>query len=80
MKSYSFTLQVVGIDTSRDRYEDALFEAGCDDALLAVVDGALILSFDREAPSFDAAVASATECVEKAGGRVIGFQQIHHSD
>ena len=38
--SHLFTIQVTGIDLSRD-YEDALYEAGCDDALIAVIDDAL---------------------------------------
>jgi hypothetical protein len=80
METYSFTLQIEGIDTSDDRYEDALFDAGCDDGLLAVVDGALLISFEREATNFDAAVASARECVEKAGGRIVGVQLIHSFD
>jgi hypothetical protein len=69
-------LRVAGIDTASDRYEDALYEAGCDDALVAVVNGSLLIDFDREAPNFDAAVTSATRNVEKAGGRVIGVEPV----
>jgi hypothetical protein len=36
---YGFKLHVSGIDLGRDSREDALYEAGCDDALIAVVDG-----------------------------------------
>jgi hypothetical protein len=63
---YSFTLQVAGISTEGDRYEDALFEAGCDDALAGVVGGTMFLDFDREAPSFEEAIASARRDVERA--------------
>lgn len=76
MEHYAFTLQVAGIDPMKDRYEDALFEAGCDDALVAVVDGALFLDFDREAPSFDSAVSSAASNIEAAGGKVVKVERI----
>ncbi len=68
--SHAFTLQVSGIDTTRPNYEDVLYEAGCDDALISVIDGAMFLDFEREAPSFAAAVASAQHDVTAAGGTV----------
>jgi len=68
--SHLFTIQVTGIDLSRN-YEDALFEAGCDDALIAVIDDALFLDFDRDASSFEQAVSSAKNDVERAGGHVV---------
>jgi hypothetical protein len=73
--TYSFTLHVSGIDTSRD-YEDALYEAGCGDALVVVVNDALYLDFDREASSYNDAVKSATQNVETAGGRVIEVKRL----
>jgi hypothetical protein len=69
--NYGFTLQVSGIDLRRDSYEDALYEAGCDDALIAVVDGTMFLDFHRDGPSFRRAVESASRDVEQAGGRVV---------
>jgi hypothetical protein len=69
--SHAFTIEVTGIDTTRDNYEDALFEAGCRDALIAVVDGVLFLDFDREGPSFAQAVNSATDAIGVAGGKVV---------
>ena len=69
--SHSFTLEVAGIDTARERYEDFLYQAGCCDALIAVIGGTLFLDFDREATSFEAAVGSARRDVEAAGGRVV---------
>jgi hypothetical protein len=59
---YSFTLAISGIDTTRS-YEDKLYEAGCSDALIAVVDGTVYLDFDREALSFAHAVNSAIDQV-----------------
>ena len=72
--SHMFTLQVSGIDTATD-YEDQLYRAGCSDALPAVVNGALYLDFDRDAPSFEEAVKSARHDVESAGGKVIRVMQ-----
>ena len=54
MNVYSFSLQVKGIEGFD--YDSRLFDAGCDDALVAVIDGELIIDFDREASSFESAV------------------------
>jgi len=78
MATYSFTMRVSGIDTVRDRYEDSLFKAGCADALVAVVDGALFLDFDREASSYENAVESARKNVERAGGMVVSVERAAH--
>src|SRR6185437_2814666 len=67
--SHAFTLQVTGIDTTGN-YEDRLYNAGCSDAMVAVLGGSLYLDFDREAPTFEAAVQSARRDVERAGGHV----------
>jgi hypothetical protein len=72
--SHLFTIQVSGVDLSKD-YEDTLYEAGCDDALIAVVDDTLYLDFDREAPSFDLAVDSAKQDVQRAGAQVVRVMQ-----
>ena len=69
--NYAFTLEVSGIDTGRENYEDALYEAGCDDALIAVVNGTMFLDYHRDASSFEDAVKSASRNVEVAGGRVV---------
>ena len=69
--NYAFTLEVSGIDIGRENYEDALFEAGCDDALIAVVNGTLFLDFHRDGLSLQDAVKSASREVELAGGKVV---------
>jgi hypothetical protein len=46
--NYVFTLEVSGIDTGRENFEDLPYEARCDDALIAVVDGTMFLDFHRE--------------------------------
>jgi hypothetical protein len=71
MKRYSFTLEVMGVSTEDDRYEDVLFEAGCDDALISVVDGKLQIDFDREAASYEEAVQSGAADIARAGGKVV---------
>ena len=69
-----FTLEVAGIDIGAN-YEDRLYEAGCSDALPAVVNGTLFLDFDRDAQSFSDAVKSAQQDVESAGGKVVRVMQ-----
>ena len=73
---YSFTVRVAGLNTDNEFYEDALYNAGCTDALIAVIDGDVFIDFDRQAPSYDLAVQSATRAVEKAGGQVVGVERI----
>jgi hypothetical protein len=76
MPQYSFTLHVVDIHTDNEYYEDALYNAGCADALVVIQNGELFLDFDRQAPSYDLAVQSATRAVQQAGGRIIGVDRI----
>lgn len=56
---HSFTLFFSGADVLDDEQFDALYEAGCDDALFGARDGAHYGAFDREADSFSEALASA---------------------
>jgi hypothetical protein len=79
MSHYSFTVQVSGIDPSRDDYENRLFESGCADALIAVIDGTLFVDFDRDADSYENAVRSAVRSVEAAGGNVVDVTRTHDS-
>lgn len=65
MKTYSFTLYLSGADELTQELEDALFEAGCDDAAPGIRGGVLRLGFDREAASFHEAVISAMEDVKR---------------
>jgi len=57
--SYSFTIYLQGVDVLSDASVEALHAGGCDDATLGARDGAQYAAFDREAPSFDEAVAGA---------------------
>jgi hypothetical protein len=73
-QTHSFTLFLTGLSGLNDKLENALFEAGCNDALLGTCDGAVYLDFDREAPSFIQAVDSAIRDVNKAGYQVAGIE------
>lgn len=79
MTQFSFTITVEGADVMTDDAQDALFEAGCDDATFGASDGVQTAEFDREAPGFAEAVASAIKAVESAvpGARVVNVHREH---
>lgn len=69
MNEYDFTLKFdlpsKGLDPSI--FEDALFEAGCDDAIIGIGQlGRVALNFTREAQTAEEAVSSAISSVMKA--------------
>ncbi len=66
-QEYSFTLILSGLFDLTEAVCDALYEAGCGDALLGVRDGVVFLDFDRRADSFQDAVLGAIADVEGAG-------------
>lgn len=65
MATYQFTLIVEGPDLQADGQIDALYQAGCDDALVGRADGVQYLDFDREAASLEDAILSAVGDVEQ---------------
>ena len=67
MPTFAFTLIVDGPDLQDTGVVDALFEAGCDDALVGSSDGVQFLDFDREADTLGEAVLSAVGDVESVG-------------
>jgi predicted DNA-binding transcriptional regulator AlpA len=67
MKNYEFTLILADVAEITSELENAIFEAGCDDALLGSQNGVVYLDFEREANSFVEAVVSAIRDVSKAG-------------
>ncbi len=77
MTIYRFTLTIDGADVMSDASQDALFEAGCDDATFGTSDGVQTGEFDREAADFAEAVASAIKAVEAAvpGVRVVDIHR-----
>jgi hypothetical protein len=64
---HEFTLILSGVSEISDDLENAVFEAGCDDALLASRGGVVFLEFGRAAPTFREAVLSAVRDVRRAG-------------
>ena len=68
MSVFQFTLIVAGPDLQSDAVSDALFRAGCDDALIGRTDGTQYLDFDREAPDPETAILSAIAQVERLPG------------
>ena len=58
MEQYSFTVEVSGAIMQHPQYEDIIYEAGCDDSLIALVDGKMLIDFDRYATSYNSAVDS----------------------
>ena len=68
---HEFTLILAGPLKIDRQTEDALFEAGCDDALLGSRDGVVFLDFARTADSFSEAVSTAIRDVRTAGFDVL---------
>lgn len=62
--TFSFTLVIAGADLSRADMVDALYEAGCSDALFGTRGPVQLGEFDRAALSLAEAVTSAIEQVE----------------
>lgn len=67
MKTYEFTLVLESTGGISDQMEDALFEAGCDDAILCFRNGIAYLDFDREAENLEKGVISAIHQAEHTG-------------
>ena len=65
-REYDFALIVDGVGELCQTVEDALFEAGCDDATPSLQYGLLYLEFSRSAKSLKDAIVSAIGDVHKA--------------
>ena len=68
MPTHHFTLIVDGPDLQDESIIDSLYEAGCDDALVASADGVQFIDFDRGAASLEDAVLSAVADIERVDG------------
>ena len=68
MANHDFTLIIEGRDIHEDDVFDALYEAGCDDALLRSKDGTQYMDFTREAATLDEAIFLAVRDVETVEG------------
>ena len=73
MSLVGFSVTIQGVDVLTDDAQNALFEAGCGDGTFGISNGAQTAEFDREAPDFAEAVASAIKAIE---GAVPGAQVI----
>lgn len=67
MALFNFTLTLSGVTCETPGLEDALYQHGCDDALICAYGSSVYLVFDREAKTLDEAIASAVENIESAG-------------
>ncbi|AUQ41254.1 MULTISPECIES: helix-turn-helix transcriptional regulator [Yersiniaceae] len=67
MALYNFTLTLSGVTYETEGLEDALYENGCDDALIGAYGNSVYIEFDREAESLDEAITSAIDNIETAG-------------
>ena len=70
MKNFEFTI-VASCPDGIKELSEKLFEAGCDDATIALQKGGAILDFDREAKNFSHALLSALDNVTAAGAGVL---------
>jgi len=69
---HEFTLIIEGVDVTTEA-ANALYEAGCDDALFGHQHGTTTLDFCRDAPTIKDAIISAIRDVKRAniGARVL---------
>jgi len=74
MKTYSFTFVVGDADPHSEDFEDRFFEAGCDDATLVLMHGAIALCFEREGITYKNAVMSAYRDVLATGSQLLRFE------
>jgi hypothetical protein len=74
MHAFEFTFVVGGVDPHAADFEDRFFEAGCDDATLALMHGAVAACFVRASGTYKEAVFSAYADILKAGATVERFE------
>ena len=70
MKNHSLTIIASGLAALGDAFADRFYEAGCDDATVAIQKGLFVLDFDREARTFTHALVTAMRDVARAGARI----------
>ncbi len=69
MSEYEFSIVIRDADFSNLKVHDALFESGCDDALICANNNTVYLKFTREANSAHEAIDSALSNIKDAGFR-----------
>lgn len=71
--TFQFTLILNNTDKYMAKLEGNLYQAGCNDALINIKDGAVYLDFDRSAFSLKGAIVSAIKQVESSlPGAIVG--------
>jgi hypothetical protein len=65
-REFDFALIVGGVSELTPKIEDALYEAGCDDATVSMQYGLLYVEFSRKAGSIEEAIFSAIHDIRKA--------------
>ncbi|HXH54888.1 MAG TPA: hypothetical protein VNK03_03990 [Gammaproteobacteria bacterium] len=65
-KTYQFTLILKYVDENALELEDALYKAGCNDALISFRNRTVSLDFNREVETFKEAVISSIRDVESS--------------
>ena len=73
-QEHDFTLLVDGATTVTREIEDAIFNAGCDDATIGVRFGRLYLTFSRESTSIREAIVSAILAINGCGAGLRVFR------
>lgn len=66
MPLFNFIVTLSGVNATTDGLEDALYAAGCHDALICFYGTAVYLEFDRESTSLESAVLTAIRDIESA--------------
>jgi len=65
--SYQFKLILDNVDENTPKLEDALFEDGCDDALINFMNGVVSLDFERNGNNFKQTILCAIKNIESSG-------------
>ena len=71
MNSSEFAIVAGGLPIDGQDWQDHFFEAGCDDAVIALQRGLFVLHFDRDADTAEEAITSACSDVRSAGATII---------
>ena len=78
---HEFSVRTAGVSVMDDAVFDALFEAGCDDALVGTDPDGDYLDFGRAAPTLEEAMASARAAIESVPGlRVARIEPYGYDD
>lgn len=72
-KTFEFSYILSGVDPHSDTFADKFFEAGCDDATLMLLSGAVVATFARESETYSDAVISSYVDLLCAGATVERF-------